>query len=130
MLKVSSDGRKAALDMRLVDPALSQRGPTKISAPVPAALQLVFCGLATWSPAPTPNAANKAPPTPPPPRTCQRSRLQRRGPRHHRGCLQSLAVHGFLLLGSGASGHRHSASVGRHRHIACDTGKSVRSRPQ
>jgi hypothetical protein len=32
MLKVSSDGRKAALDMRLVDPALSQRGPTKISA--------------------------------------------------------------------------------------------------
>jgi N12 class adenine-specific DNA methylase len=32
MLKVSSDGRKAALDMRLVDPTLSQQGPTKISA--------------------------------------------------------------------------------------------------
>ncbi|WP_240987098.1 helicase-related protein [Arthrobacter sp. Soil736] len=75
MLKVSSDGRKAALDMRLVDPALFQRGPTKISAtadllasvyaehkdriytdpttgepePVPGALQLVFCDFGTPS---------------------------------------------------------------------------------
>ena len=75
MLKVSSDGRKAALDMRLVDPALSQQGPTKISAtadllasvyeehkdrtytdpktgepdPVPGALQLVFCDFGTPS---------------------------------------------------------------------------------
>jgi hypothetical protein len=32
MFKVSSDGRKAALDMRLVDPTLFQRAPTKISA--------------------------------------------------------------------------------------------------
>ncbi|ACL42491.1 helicase domain protein (plasmid) [Pseudarthrobacter chlorophenolicus A6] len=75
MLKVSSDGRKAALDMRLVDPTLFQRGPTKISAtadllasvyeehkdriytdpktgepdPVPGALQLVFCDFGTPS---------------------------------------------------------------------------------
>ncbi|BCW42732.1 hypothetical protein StoSoilB3_42670 (plasmid) [Arthrobacter sp. StoSoilB3] len=75
MLKVSSDGRKAALDMRLVDPALFQRGPTKISAtadllasvyeehkdriytdpstgepePAPGALQLVFCDFGTPS---------------------------------------------------------------------------------
>jgi len=75
MLKVSSDGRKAALDMRLVDPTLSQQGPTKISAtadllasvyeehkdriytdpktgepdPVPGALQLVFCDFGTPS---------------------------------------------------------------------------------
>lgn len=75
MLKVSSDGRKAALDMRLVDPALSQQGPTKISAtadllasvyeehkdriytdpktgepdPMPGALQLVFCDFGTPS---------------------------------------------------------------------------------
>lgn len=75
MLKVSSDGRKAALDMRLVDPALAQQGPTKISAtadllasvyeehkdriytdpktgepdPVPGALQLVFCDFGTPS---------------------------------------------------------------------------------
>ncbi|MET3920793.1 helicase-related protein [Arthrobacter sp. UYEF20] len=78
MLKVSSDGRKAALDMRLVDPALFQGGPTKISAtadllagvyeehkdriytdpanrrtgepdPVPGALQLVFCDFGTPS---------------------------------------------------------------------------------
>lgn len=75
MLKVSSDGRKAALDMRLVDPALTQQGPTKISAtadllasvyeehkdrvytdpktgepdPVPGALQLVFCDFGTPS---------------------------------------------------------------------------------
>ncbi|MFJ4230029.1 helicase-related protein, partial [Paenarthrobacter nicotinovorans] len=75
MLKVSSDGRKAALDMRLVDPALFQHGPTKISAtadllasvyeehkdriytdpstgepdPVPGALQLVFCDFGTPS---------------------------------------------------------------------------------
>ncbi|QSZ52756.1 hypothetical protein RI444_18385 [Paenarthrobacter sp. AT5] len=75
MLKVSSDGRKAVLDMRLVDPALSQRGPTKISAtadllasvyeehkdriytdpstgeldPAPGALRLVFCDFGTPS---------------------------------------------------------------------------------
>ncbi|WP_314324281.1 helicase-related protein [Paenarthrobacter ilicis] len=75
MLIVSSDGRKAALDMRLVDPALFQHGPTKISAtadllasvyeehkgriytdpstgepePVPGALQLVFCDFGTPS---------------------------------------------------------------------------------
>ncbi|MFF1831123.1 helicase-related protein [Paenarthrobacter sp. NPDC058040] len=75
MLKVSSDGRKAALDMRLVDPGLYQAGPTKISAtadllasvyeeykdrlytdpstgepdPVPGALQLVFCDFGTPS---------------------------------------------------------------------------------
>ncbi len=75
MLKVSSDGRKAALDMRLVDPAMIQTGPTKISAtadllasvyqenkdriytdpstgepePVPGGLQIVFCDLGTPS---------------------------------------------------------------------------------
>lgn len=32
LLKVSSDGRKAALDMRLVDPTLFQHGAFKISA--------------------------------------------------------------------------------------------------
>ncbi|MDJ0321957.1 helicase-related protein [Pseudarthrobacter sp. PS3-L1] len=75
MLKVSSDGRKAALDMRLVDPSLFQSGPTKITAtadllasvyqehkntvytdpktgeanPVPGGLQLVFCDFGTPS---------------------------------------------------------------------------------
>jgi hypothetical protein len=75
MLKVPSDGREAALDMRLVDPTLFQHGPTKISAtadllssvyeeqkdriytdpktgepdPVPGALQLVFCDFGTPS---------------------------------------------------------------------------------
>ncbi|MCF3138769.1 hypothetical protein LRQ04_05815 [Paenarthrobacter sp. AR 02] len=75
MFKVSSDGRKAAVDMRLVDPALFQHGPTKITAtaellasvyeefkdriytdpstgepdPVPGALQLVFCAFGTPS---------------------------------------------------------------------------------
>ncbi|MBO0910110.1 helicase [Arthrobacter sp. zg-ZUI122] len=76
MLKISSDGRKAALDMRLVDPELEmQEAPTKISAaadliagvyednkeriytdpktgdphPTPGALQIVFCDLGTPS---------------------------------------------------------------------------------
>ena len=75
MLKVSSDGRKATLDMRLLDPTLTQQGPTKISAtadllasvyeqhkdriytdpntgeqdPGPGALQLVFCDFGTPS---------------------------------------------------------------------------------
>ncbi|MEG9250329.1 helicase-related protein [Arthrobacter sp. Soc17.1.1.1] len=76
MLKISSDGRKAALDMRLVDPQLDALiGATKISAtadllttvyeenknriytdpatgephPTPGALQLVFCDLGTPS---------------------------------------------------------------------------------
>lgn len=76
MLKISSDGRKAALDMRLVDPELETLiGETKISAtadliasvyedtkdrtfndpktgdphPAPGALQIVFCDLGTPS---------------------------------------------------------------------------------
>lgn len=76
MLKISSDGRKAALDMRLVDPDLEALvGATKISAtadlvakvyeenkdrvyadpetgdphPTPGALQIVFCDLGTPS---------------------------------------------------------------------------------
>ncbi|MBG6218980.1 N12 class adenine-specific DNA methylase [Arthrobacter sp. CAN_A6] len=76
MLKISSDGRKAALDMRLVDPDLDAMvGETKISAtadllakvyeenkdriyedpesgdphPNPGALQIVFCDLGTPS---------------------------------------------------------------------------------
>ncbi|WP_253905906.1 helicase-related protein [Arthrobacter sp. H5] len=76
MLKISSDGRKAALDMRLVDPELDAMvGATKISAtadllakvyeenkdrtyedpetgdphPTPGALQMVFCDLGTPS---------------------------------------------------------------------------------
>ena len=76
MLKISSDGRKAALDMRLVDPDLEMsEAPTKISAaadliagvyeenkdriftdpktgdphPTPGALQIVFCDLGTPS---------------------------------------------------------------------------------
>uniref|UniRef100_UPI003899C835 helicase-related protein n=1 Tax=Pigmentiphaga litoralis TaxID=516702 RepID=UPI003899C835 len=73
MLKVSTDGRKAALDMRLVDPVLEPFGETKASAaaallarvyaenkdavytdpatgkpdPVPGALQIVFCDQGT-----------------------------------------------------------------------------------
>ena len=75
MLKVSTDGRKAALDMRLVDPTLWQGGATKISQTadllaevyeqhkdriytdtatgepdlLPGALQLVFCDYGTPS---------------------------------------------------------------------------------
>ncbi|MEJ1179260.1 MULTISPECIES: helicase C-terminal domain-containing protein [unclassified Pseudarthrobacter] len=75
MLEVSSDGRKAALDTRLVDPRCSNMGPprsappktywpastkyTKIAStptrkpaypdPVPGALQLVFCDFGTPS---------------------------------------------------------------------------------
>ncbi|WP_229867436.1 helicase-related protein [Sinomonas cellulolyticus] len=73
MLKVSTDGRKAALDMRLVDPVVEPVGETKASAaaaliarvydenkdtvytdpateepdPVPGALQIVFCDQGT-----------------------------------------------------------------------------------
>ncbi len=73
MLKISSDGRKAALDMRIIDPAAGTDGPTKISTaaaaitavwqqtkdnryldpatgeqhPTPGALQIVFCDLST-----------------------------------------------------------------------------------
>nr|WP_176704916.1 helicase-related protein [Arthrobacter sp.] len=76
MLKISSDGRKAALDMRLVDPTLEMlEGATKTSAaadlitgvyeknkdriyqdpatggdhPTPGALQIVFCDMGTPS---------------------------------------------------------------------------------
>lgn len=73
MLKLSSDGRKAALDMRLIDPSHLALGSTKIDAaadelawvwqhtkdwryldrgtgdlsPIPGALQVVFCDLGT-----------------------------------------------------------------------------------
>ncbi len=73
MLKISSDGRKAALDLRVVDPSVEPEGQTKVSAaadavagvwqdtkdnryidpatgeqhPTPGALQIVFCDLST-----------------------------------------------------------------------------------
>ena len=73
MLKISSDGRKAALDMRIIDAQTPPDGPTKVSAaaaaivevweqtkdnryldpatgephPTPGALQIVFCDLST-----------------------------------------------------------------------------------
>ena len=75
MLKISTDGRKAALDMRLIDPTIRPSGPTKVDvaadvihetwqrtknneyldtttgqpSPVRGALQLVFCDMSTPS---------------------------------------------------------------------------------
>ncbi|EMY32805.1 putative helicase [Arthrobacter crystallopoietes BAB-32] len=63
MLKVSSDGRKAALDMRLVDEAIRQAGPTKISATADRIAQVyaenkdrIYTDPATGEPSPTPGA--------------------------------------------------------------------------
>lgn len=76
MLKISTDGRKAALDIRMVDPSVQPSGPTKIDAvaskvlniwnetkhreylddvtgktsPVTGGLQIVFCDLGTPNP--------------------------------------------------------------------------------
>ena len=63
MLKITGDGRKAALDMRLVEPAGEPEGETKLDLAVDRAVkiwketrearstQLVFCDLSTPDPA-------------------------------------------------------------------------------
>jgi N12 class adenine-specific DNA methylase/type I restriction-modification system DNA methylase subunit len=62
MLKITGEGRKAALDMRLVDPAAERRGETKVDLAVgriarildatraERSTQLVFCDLSTPDP--------------------------------------------------------------------------------
>ena len=63
MLKITGDGRKAALDMRLVDPFADAHGDTKVGRAVERiravwdddrnerSTQLVFCDLSTPDPA-------------------------------------------------------------------------------
>ena len=140
MLKITSDGRKAALDMRLVDRRAAERRhlqarawpPTTSPAstrsrasvayripgsdqrhPAPGALQIVFCDLSTPNPRALERLRRAAPAAGRPRHTRRAGALHPRGPQRRR---EGPAVRGVPRRSGGGAGRLHGEDGRRHQH--------------